>query len=116
LYQVSAQHAGGDWTGFDRSLDDFEVRSFANLYEQLGLLVRKGVIDLNDVMEGMSAQIMADWQTFQPIRAHIIEQSGRAFPALEASQAGIDAIFWPHFGWLAEQNKKWVGRRLAQSR
>ena len=41
LYQVAEKRAGGDWTGFDRSLEDFEVRNFANIYEQLGLLVKR---------------------------------------------------------------------------
>ena len=53
LYQVAGKYTGGDWTGFDRSLDDFEVRNFANIYEQLGLLVKKGVVDLQDVMEAL---------------------------------------------------------------
>ena len=32
LYEVAEKHADGDWTGFDRSLNDFEVRNFANIY------------------------------------------------------------------------------------
>lgn len=115
LYEVAAKHAGGDWAGFDRSLDDFQVRSFANLYEQLGLLVKKGVIDLEDVMEALSAQPMADWHAFAPIRTHIMEQSAKALPALATSQAGIDSIFWPNFKWLAEQNAKWVRTRSSRS-
>ena len=59
LYEVSEKYSGGDWIGFDRSLDDFEVRNFANIYEQVGLLVKKGVIDLQDVMDALSAQPMA---------------------------------------------------------
>jgi hypothetical protein len=29
LYEVAETRAGGNWTGFDRSLQDFEVRNFA---------------------------------------------------------------------------------------
>jgi hypothetical protein len=46
------------------------VRNFANVYEQLGLLARKDVVDLQDVLDALSAQPMADWNTFQPIRLH----------------------------------------------
>lgn len=113
LYEVAAKHGRGDWTGFDRSLEDFQVRNFANIYEQLGLLVKKGVIDLQDVMEALSAQPMADWQTFQPIRKHIIEESGRALPALATDQAGLDSIYWPNFKWLAEESAKWVRERAS---
>ena len=113
MYEVAAKHASGNWKGFDRSLEDFEVRSFANIYEQLGLLVRKGVVDLADVMEALSAQVMADWHTFEPIRNHIIERSGQQFPSLAADQTKTDQVFWPNFKWLAAQNANWVNERLA---
>src|SRR4051812_572594 len=71
LYQTAAERADGDWSGFDRSLEDFEVRNFANIYEQLGLLTRRGVIDIKDLLDALSAQPYADWSTFQPIRTHI---------------------------------------------
>jgi hypothetical protein len=114
LYEVSERYSGGDWTGFDRSLDDFQVRSFANIYEQLGLLVRKGVIDVRDVMEALSAQPMADWLTFQPVRQHIMEQAAAAFSEL-ASAPAADAVYWPNFRWLAEENTKWVRERMSHS-
>jgi len=113
LYMVSARYAEGDWTGFDRSLDDFEVRNFANIYEQLALLVKKGVVDLPDVMQALSAQVLADWTTFQPIRTHIMNEAAKAFPALATDAPGIDAIYWPNFMWLAEENGKWIQGRLS---
>jgi hypothetical protein len=113
LYEVAKKHGRGDWTGFDRSLEDFQVRNFANIYEQLGLLVKKGVIDVQDVMEALSAQPMADWQAFLPIRQHIMEEAGRALPALATGQAGLDSIYWPNFKWLAEESAKWVRERAS---
>lgn len=109
LYEVAEQHAGGDWTGFDRSLQDFEVRNFANIYEQLGLLARRGVVDLEDVLAALSAQPMADWNTFEPIRTHIMQEAGKAFPAVADNQPGLDAIYWPNFRWLAAESRKWSG-------
>src|SRR5262245_13875509 len=94
LYEVAEKHAGGDWTGFDRSLEDFEVRNFANVYEQLGLLARRGVVDLQDVLDALSAQPFADWSTFQPIRTHIVQEAGKAFPVLADNQPGLDAVYW----------------------
>ena len=87
LYEVADKHADGNWSGFDRSPQDFEVRNFANIYEQLGLLARKGVVDLQDVLDALSAQPMADWNTFQPIRAHIMQEAGKAFPPLGGQPA-----------------------------
>jgi len=113
LYMVSARYADGDWAGFDRSLDDFEVRNFANIYEQLGLLVKHGIVDLPEVMEAVSVQILADWHTFQPIRTHIMNEAAKAFPALATDRPGIDALYWPNFMWLAEENGKWMEKRLS---
>ena len=113
LYEAAGAHADGNWTGFDRTLQDFEVRNFANIYEQLGLLARRGVVDLQDVLAALSAQPMADWDTFQPIRTHIMDEAGKAFPALTNNQPGLDAIFWPNFAWLAEESRKWTLQRAS---
>jgi len=113
LYEVADKHADGNWSGFDRSPQDFEVRNFANIYEQLGLLARKGVVDLQDVLDALSAQPMADWNTFQPIRAHIMTEAGKAFPPLAGNQPGLDAVYWPNFGWLAEESRKWTLERAS---
>lgn len=112
LYAVAEKHAHGNWTGFDRTLEDFEVRNFANIYEQLGLLVRKGVVDLQDVLDALSAQPMADWNTFQPIRIHIMEEAAKAFPALAADHPGVESVYWPNFKWLAEESRKWTLHRV----
>lgn len=113
LYEVSKKHAGGDWTGFDRSREDFEARNFASIYEQLGLLVKKGVIDLEDVMDALSAQPMADWRAFEPIRKRVMEEAGKVFPPLATNLPGTDSIYWPNFKWLAEENEKWVRQRTS---
>ena len=113
LYRVAAERSNGEWTGFDRSLEDFEVRNFANIYEQLGLLVKKGVVDLQDVLDALSAQPLGDWTVFESIRQHVIEEARRAFPALAGNQAGLDAIYWPNFRWLAEESRKWTLARAS---
>jgi hypothetical protein len=108
LYEVSARYSSGDWTGFDRSREDFEVRNYASIYEQLGLLVQRGLVDLDAVNGAMSAQVYADWSVFEPIRAHIIEESGARFGVLAPHQPGVESIYWPNFKWLAEQNLAWI--------
>ena len=113
LYEVAARHVNGNWTDFDRSLEDFQVRNFANIYEQLGLLVKKGVVDLQEVLDGLSAQPMADWHIFEPIRTHIMQEAGHAFPALSTSQRGLESIYWPNFNWLAEESGKWTVRQAS---
>ena len=114
LYEVSAKYASGDWTGFDRSQEDFEVRNYASIYEQLGLLVRRGLVEVDVVNGAMSAQLYADWSVFEPIRAHIIEESGQRFQILAPDQPGVEDIYWPNFKWLAAQNLEWIRQRLAE--
>jgi hypothetical protein len=113
LYEVAARHADGNWEGFDRSLEDFEVRNFANIYEQLGLLVRRGVVDLEDVLDALSAQPLGDWITFEPTRAHIMQEASTAFPVLANNEPGLEAIYWPNFKWLAEESRKWTLQRAS---
>ena len=115
LYEVAAKRAGGDWAGFDRSAEDFEVRNFANIYEQLGILARKGVVDLQDVLDALSAQPMADWMIFEPIRAHIMQEAGKAFPPLAGNQPGLEAIYWPNFKWLAAESRTWTLQRVSEA-
>ena len=113
LYETAEKHADGDWSGFDRSLEDFEVRNFANIYEQLGLLTRRGVVDLDDVLDALSAQPMADWNTFQPIRARIIQESAKTYSDLSEDEPGADAVYWPNFRWLADESRKWTLQRTS---
>ena len=51
--------------------------------------------------------------TFQPIRTHIIDEAGKAFPALKDNRPGLDAIYWPNLGWLAEESRKWTLQRAS---
>ena len=69
---------------------------------------RKGVVDLQDVLDAPAAQPLADWNTFQPIRTHIMQEAGKAFPTLADNQPGLEAIYWPNFGWLAAESLTWT--------
>ena len=85
LYEVAAKYASGDWTGFDRSLEDFEVRGYANIYEQLGLLVRRGLVDLDDVMEAVAHLL----DPGQRVKIDITSLAGEAAGSIDLD----DAIF-----------------------
>ena len=74
---------------------------------------RPRTTELRDVLDALSAQPMADWNTFQPIRRHIIEEAGKAFPAVADNQPGLDAVYWPNFAWLAEESRKWTMQRAS---
>lgn len=65
-----------------------------------------------NVLDALSAQPMADWIVFQPIRRHIMQPASKSFPALASNQAGLDSIYWPDFRWLADESRKWTLRQF----
>src|SRR5208282_4294894 len=40
MYDAIRKYGANDWEGFDDSLDDFEARNFAYIYELIGQLTR----------------------------------------------------------------------------
>jgi hypothetical protein len=74
---------------------------------------RTGVVDLQDVLDALSAQPMADWNTFQPIQTHIMQGAGKAFPTLADNQPGLEAVYWPNVGWLAAESRTWTLQRAS---
>ena len=63
------------------------------------------------MLDALSAQPLADWNTFEPIRTHIMQESGKAFPALADNQPAPEAIFWPTFKRLAQESLTWTLQR-----
>jgi hypothetical protein len=74
---------------------------------------RTGVVDLQDVLDALSAQPMADWNTVQPIQTHIMQGAGKAFPTLADNQPGLEAVYWPNVGWLAAESRTWTLQRAS---
>ena len=72
-----------------------------------------GLVDVEDVPNALSAQPMADWIAFEPIRAHIMQEAAKASSAPVDNQPGLDAIYWPNFKWLAEGSRKWTLQRAS---
>jgi hypothetical protein len=77
---VAAAAASG-WTEFDDSLADFESRAFAYQYELIGQMVRAGTLDYRLVRDFLQFSIVADWNAFEPLDAHLRERyPGRPTP------------------------------------
>ena len=112
LYELGEKHAAGDWTGFDRSLQDFEVRNFANVYEQLGLLARRGVVDVQDCW---TLSLLSRWQIGAPSsRSERTSWTRRArpFPSWRRpARAGRHLL--AELQWLAEESRKWTLQRAS---
>jgi len=69
------------WKEFDNSLEDFESRSFAYQYELIGQMVLTGTLDYPLVRDFVRYTVVADWNAFEPLDAHLRERyPGRPSP------------------------------------
>jgi len=76
-----ATAAASGWKGFDNTLEDFESRAFAYQYELIGQMVSSGTLDYKLVRDFVQYSVVADWNAFQPLDAHLVERyPGRPSP------------------------------------
>ena len=91
MHQAVGGAKGMGWKGFDDTLEDFECRSFAYQYELIGQMVAAGNLDYKLVRDFLQYSVVADWNAFQPLDAHLTERyPGRPSP-------------WSRFRGLAER-------------
>jgi hypothetical protein len=104
MYDVVEKYSRIKWEGFDGSLDDFEVRNFAYMYELMGQLAREGIVDLSTLTSSLQYLVVYDWQTFAPVAKHLVESYG------------IKVNPWGSFEWLADETKKYMEQKQLASR
>ena len=81
MHQFVGKCSAANWKDFDNCLDDFESRSFAYQYELIGQMVAKGTLDYALVRDFLQYTIVADWNAFEPLEAHLLERfPGRPSP------------------------------------
>jgi hypothetical protein len=90
------------WKEFDDTLDDYEARNFAYIYELIGQLAKEGVMDLNLVRNALQYVVVFDWDTFEPLAKHLMERYGTKVNAFQ------------NFHWLAEETRKHMKAREAK--
>jgi hypothetical protein len=81
MHQFVESASGSGWKDCDNSLEDFESRSFAYQYELIGQMVASGTLEYGQVRDFLQYSIVADWNAFQPLDAHLQERyPGRRSP------------------------------------
>lgn len=69
------------WSGFDDSLEDFEIRAFDYQYELIGQMVRRSALDHAQVRDLLQYTVVSDWLAFAPLDARLLERyPGRGSP------------------------------------
>ena len=89
---------------FDDSVEDFEVRSFAYMYELYGLLVREGMVEFHLIAEMLQNLAVLDWNEFEPVSNRYRERLGSR-PA-----------WWKNFEWLARETENYMSKRKEKTR
>jgi hypothetical protein len=101
FYKVIEKRKTGDWTGFDDSEEDIEVRDFAYIYELFGQMVKHEVIEYSMVAEMLQYMVVDDWREFQAVSEHFMKRFGtRVSP-------------WREFQLLAQRSERYMSEKRA---
>ncbi len=88
-----------NWEGFDDSLEDFEARNFAYIYELIGQFARENITDLSTVASALQYLVVTDWNAFRPLSEHLM------------SRFNLKVNPWGSFEWLADETMKRMNTR-----
>ncbi len=99
MHEAIKKYRGLDWEGFDDSLEDFEARNFAYVYELFGQLAKNHVVEFSTLADALQYLVVADWQTFEPLSRHLTELYR------------IKTNAWGNFEWLAKETEKYMQQK-----
>ncbi|HKM77191.1 MAG TPA: DUF4760 domain-containing protein [Candidatus Bathyarchaeia archaeon] len=97
MHDTLKKYGAKNWKGFDDTLQDWETRNFAYLYELIGQLVQQRIIDLDTVTEALKYVVVIDWEAVSPLANHIMERYK------------VKVHHFQNFEWLAMQARNSLG-------
>lgn len=103
MYDVVAKYGPKNWEGFLGTMDDFEVRNYAYMFELLGQLVKDGIIDLKTVMNALKYIVVVDWNTMAPLVKYL-----NGVYKLKLNP-------WENFEWLAKETENFLKQKELES-
>ena len=74
MYETVRRFKETGWKGAFESLDDLEVRDFAQIYELIGVMSTQGLIDSDVIAEVLQFTVVRDWEAFEPHPQFLAEQ------------------------------------------
>jgi hypothetical protein len=96
VYDSVKKYGERNWEGFIGTMDDFEARNYAYMFELFGQLVKDGIVDLQTVMKALKYIVVYDWRTMEPMIRYL------------NGQYGLKANPWGNFEWLAKETEKYL--------
>jgi len=103
MWQTARKYQASNWEGFDDSLDDFEIRNFAYMYDLFAQLAQEGIIDLETMAKTFKYLVALDWEAFEPVSKHIMKRYN-----LKQNE------IFSNFEWLAKETEKILKQRGSQ--
>ena len=103
MWQTVKKYQASNWEDFDDSLDDFEIRNFAYMYDLFGQLVKEGIIDLETLAKTFKYLVALDWESFVPVSKHIMKRYN-----LKQNE------IFSNFEWLAKETEKILKQKGSQ--
>jgi len=103
VYDDVKKYGEKNWEGFIGTLDDFEARNYAYMFELFGQLVQDGIVDLKTVMNALKYIVVYDWKTMEPMIKYL---NGRY---------NLKANPWANFEWLANETEKYLKLQESQA-
>jgi hypothetical protein len=94
MHDVIKNTREANWAGFDDSLDDFEARNFAYIYELIGQLTKDNIVDLRTIRNALQYLVVTDWDAFSPLSKHLMERFK------------LTVNPWGSFEWLADETRR----------
>ncbi len=102
VYDTVKKYGAVNWEGFVGSLEDFEARNYAYMFELFGQLVKDGVIDLKTMMNALKYIVVYDWKTMEPMIRYL------------NGMYGLKANPWGNFEWLAKETENYLKLQAEQ--
>lgn len=96
VYDTIAKFSAKNWEGFIGSLEDFEARNYAYMFELFGQLVKDNIIDLHTVMNALKYIVVTDWRVMEPMITYLNKQYN------------LKLNPWENFEWLAKETGRYL--------
>ncbi len=96
VYDTVKTYKERNWQGFIGTMEDFEARNYAYMFELFGQMVRDGIVDLKTVMNVLKYIVVYDWKTMEPMLTYL------------NSVYGLKTNPWENFEWLAKETEKYL--------
>jgi hypothetical protein len=102
MYDTVDKYSKVNWEGFVGTMEDFEARNYAYMYELFGQMVKDGIVDLKTVMNVLKWIVVIDWRKMEPLIRYLNKQYN------------LKGNPWGNFEWLANETQKYLNALEAQ--